>query len=166
MFETLGSNSWLIFYMSTQNGLHLQICMKRNFDSHLRIKYTTLWSSPYVCIGSHAFAMFAHKKNYGRAGYVDDPLPNIVYMAIWMPACIVWHPAQLCGGFHAIFFCLVCGLLERKKRWQMAISIHSWFRHTSVFPWMFEGLIDKYFGVDHEYKIKVKNHKIYVTLSC
>ena len=34
--------------------------------------------------------MFAHKKNYGRAGYVDDPLPNIVYMAIWMPACIVW----------------------------------------------------------------------------
>ena len=33
--------------------------------------------------------MFAHKKNYGRAGYVDDPLPNIVYMAIRMPACIV-----------------------------------------------------------------------------
>ena len=34
--------------------------------------------------------MFAHKKNYGRAGYVDDPLPNIVHMAILMPACIVW----------------------------------------------------------------------------
>ena len=34
--------------------------------------------------------MFAHKKNYGRAGYVDDPLPNIVYMAIRMLACIVW----------------------------------------------------------------------------
>ena len=33
-----------------------------------------------VCIGSHAFAMLAHKKNYGRAGYVDDPLPNIVYV--------------------------------------------------------------------------------------
>ena len=30
------------------------------------------------------------KENYGRAGYVDDPLPNIVYMAIWMPACVVW----------------------------------------------------------------------------
>ena len=26
--------------------------------------------------------MFAHKKNYGRAGYVDDPLPNIVHMAV------------------------------------------------------------------------------------
>ena len=34
--------------------------------------------------------MFARKKNYGRAGYVDDPLPNIVHMAILMPACIVW----------------------------------------------------------------------------
>ena len=33
--------------------------------------------------------MFARKKNYGRAGYVDDPLPNIVYIAICMPACIV-----------------------------------------------------------------------------
>ena len=32
--------------------------------------------------------MFAHKKNYGRAGYVDDPLPNIVYMGISMPTCI------------------------------------------------------------------------------
>ena len=29
------------------------------------------------------------KKNYGRAGYVDDPIPNIMYMAILMPACIV-----------------------------------------------------------------------------
>ena len=33
--------------------------------------------------------MFAHK-NYGRAGYVDDPLPNIVHMAILIPACVVW----------------------------------------------------------------------------
>ena len=37
-----------------------------------------------------AFAMFAHKKIYGYAGYVDDPLTNIVYIAIWMPACIAW----------------------------------------------------------------------------
>ena len=64
--------------------------------------------------------MFAHKKNYGRAAYVDDPLPNIVYMAILMHACIVWlfhacmHPAQLCGGFRTIFFfCLVCGPLVK-----------------------------------------------------
>ena len=40
---------------------------------------------PYICIGSHAFAVFAHK-NYGHAGYIDDLLPN---MGIWMLACIV-----------------------------------------------------------------------------
>ena len=67
------------------------------------LRYSTL----YIGIGSHAVAMFAHKKNYGRAGYVDDPVPNIVYMAIWMPglhiACYgsTTHPdpAQLCDGY-------------------------------------------------------------------
>ena len=56
----------------------------------LELKLRPFEVSPYVCIGSHAFAMFAHKKNYRRTGYVDDPLLNIVYVAIWMPACIVW----------------------------------------------------------------------------
>ena len=42
MFETLGSNSRQNFYMSMQNGSHLQICMKRNFDSRLTIKVTAL----------------------------------------------------------------------------------------------------------------------------
>ena len=70
--------------MSTQNGSHLQI---RNFDSRIRIKDTTLKSSPYVCIASHAFAMFAHKNFYGCAGYTYNPLLNI---AVWMPACIIW----------------------------------------------------------------------------
>ena len=37
---------------------------------------------PYVCIGSHAFAMFDYKNIYG---YAYDPLPNIVCTAIWMP---------------------------------------------------------------------------------
>jgi hypothetical protein len=41
--------------------------------------------------------MFTHIF-YGRAAYADDPLPNIVYFAIWMPAGI---------------FCLV---LEKKKK--------------------------------------------------
>ena len=50
-----------------------------------RSTQTCLYRKP-----SHAFAMFAHKKFYGCAGYVDDPLPNIVYMATRMPACIVW----------------------------------------------------------------------------
>ena len=63
--------------------------------------------------------MFAHKKNYGRAGYVDDPLPNIVYMAIWMPACIVWlyyASSSTLVVFGPFFFCLVCGPLEKKKK--------------------------------------------------
>ena len=63
--------------------------------------------------------MFAHKKNYGRAGYVDDPLPNIVYMAIWMPACIVWlyyASSSTVRWFSDHFFCLVCGPLEKKKK--------------------------------------------------
>ena len=64
--------------------------------------------------------MFAHKKNYGRAGYVDDPLPNIVYMAIRMPACIVWlyyaSSSTVWWFSDHFFFCLVCGPLEKKKR--------------------------------------------------
>ena len=43
------------FYMSMQNGYGLLIhTLELN-----------------VCIGSHAFAIFAHK-NYGCVGYVDD----------------------------------------------------------------------------------------------
>ena len=61
--------------------------------------------------------MFARKKNYGRAGYVDDPLPNIVYMAILMPACIVWlfHAfSSTVWWFSDHFFLLsVCGLLVK-----------------------------------------------------
>ena len=59
-----------------------------NFDSHLR-KILHFSSFPCVRIGSYVVAMFAYKK-YGHAGYVDDPLPNVAYLAIGMPACIVW----------------------------------------------------------------------------
>ena len=55
--------------------------------------------------------MFAQKKFhgcekfYGRTGYLDDPLPNIVHIAIWMHSMTVhtMHPAQLCGGFRTFF---------------------------------------------------------------
>ena len=70
--------------------------------------------------------MFAHKKNYGRAGYVDDPLPNIVYMAIWMPACIVWlyyASSSTVWWFSDHFFCLVCGPLEKKKKKKIEIKM-------------------------------------------
>ena len=32
--------------------------------------------------------MFAHKKNYGRAAYVDDPLPNIHCAYCYLGACL------------------------------------------------------------------------------
>ena len=59
------------------------------------------------------------KKITGAGGYVDDPLPNIVYMAIWMPACIVWlyyAPSSTVWWFSDLFFCLVCGPLEIREK--------------------------------------------------
>ena len=73
----------------------------------------------------HLQCMFAHKKNYGRAGYVDDPLPNIVYIAIWMPACIVWLYASgsIVWWFSDHFFllsvwssCYTLSRIEKKKK--------------------------------------------------
>ena len=64
------------------------------------------------------------KKNYGCAGYVDDSLPNIVYIAIWMPACIVWlyyaSSSTVWWFSDHFFFCLVCGPLEKKKKKEYA----------------------------------------------
>ena len=81
----------------------------------------------YFC--SHAFAMFAHKNFYGCAGYVDDPLPNIVYIALWWcllalygsTMSILWLslciPLALCGVFRTIVsFCLVYRLPYIKNK--------------------------------------------------
>ena len=64
-----------------------------------------------------------------------DPLPNAVHIAIWMPACIVWLyyvSSSTMRWFRTIFFCLVCGLLEKKKKcdrswstWQCTIVFGS-----------------------------------------
>ena len=90
MFGGIGSTWGDNFYMGTQNGSKHEIGHEKISIDTLELKLRPFEVSPYVCIGSHTLAMFAHKKNYGRAGYVDDPLPNIVYIAIWMPACIIW----------------------------------------------------------------------------
>ena len=63
--------------------------------------------------------MFAH--NTGAWGYVDNPLPNIVYIALWMPACIVWlYYYVMYLNFEAVFghffFSALCvGSLDKKK---------------------------------------------------
>ena len=59
----------------------------RNLIHALELKLQHFEVSRYVCIGSRIYAIFAHKKNYGRAGYVDDLLPNIAHIAIW-DACL------------------------------------------------------------------------------
>ena len=57
----------------------------RIFIHALELKLRPFEVSPYVCIGSHAFAMF---KNYGCAGYVDDPLSNTVCIYGYFDACL------------------------------------------------------------------------------
>ena len=63
--------------------------------------------------------MFAHKKITGARGTLTT-LYQI--LCIWLLGCLLalygstMHPARLCGGFWTIFFCLVCGPLEKKKK--------------------------------------------------
>ena len=64
--------------------------------------------------------MFAHKKkNYRHVVYIEDPIPNIVYIAIWMPACIVWlyyASSSTMWRFLEHFFCLgVSAPLKKEK---------------------------------------------------
>ena len=118
--------------MSTQNGSHLQI---RNFDSRIRIKDTTLKSSPYVCIASHAFAMFAHKNFYGCAGYTYNPLLNI---AVWMPACIIWLHYGKCLREKTFmnFVILQPPAKVSPRNFRHAISIHATFRDPQNVPFL------------------------------
>ncbi len=48
----------------------------------LRSSPICLYRKPYLCN-----VFFPITKIYGRAGYVDDPLPSIVHIAIW-DACL------------------------------------------------------------------------------
>ena len=72
--------------------------------SLISIKDTPLRMFPYyVCIGSHAFAMFAHEKILRVRKDIDDPLPNILHNVIWMPAfallCIQLNYVVVFGPF-------------------------------------------------------------------
>ena len=73
----------------------------------LELKLRPFEVSPYVCIGSHAFAMFAHKKITGAQGTLTT-LYQTLY--IWVLGCLLalygstMHPARLCGRFRTIFF--------------------------------------------------------------
>ena len=74
---------------------------------HFEIQYvcTCIYKPCIVCATSLKVYWPAHKEFYGYAGYVDDPLPNIVYIALWMPAWLYYEhfvallciPLALCG---------------------------------------------------------------------
>ena len=88
-------------YMSMQKWVET-----RNL-SRLRIKVRPFEVFPY-------YVEAMHLQCKGRArGYIDDPLPNTVRIAIWTSACLtMFHHAVVSDHF---FFCLVCGLLEKKS---------------------------------------------------
>ena len=68
------------------------------------------------------------------------------------------HPARLCGGFRTIFFCLVCGPLEKKKKknhnyycskfdqdtgtcgWQYTVHSGQVWQALNVAKWLFIGI--------------------------
>ena len=74
-----------------------------------------LYRKPFTCNVCQKNFMGIQDQFYGRAGYVDDPLPNIVFGCLLALYGSTMHPARLCGGFRTTFFCLVCGPLEKKK---------------------------------------------------
>ena len=83
----------------------------------LELKLQRFKVFPYVCIGSHAFAIFAHKKITGPPGTFTT-LYQTLYI-LWVFGCLLalygstMHPAYVVV-FGPSFFCLVCGPLEKK----------------------------------------------------
>ena len=110
------------FYMGTQNGSKLEIWPWRILIHILELKLRPFEVSPYVCIGSHAFAMFsAHALREGR-GYARTvtwrPLPTFVKIEVW--AACLHCMGLLCIQLnyvvvYGLFFCLVGPLLEKKR---------------------------------------------------
>ena len=97
-----------------------------NFDREIFLIHTLelkLWLFE-VCIGSHLLAMFAKKilrareKSFTGARRTSTTLYRTLCILLF--GCLLalygstMHPARLCGGFWTIFFCLVCGPLEKK----------------------------------------------------
>jgi hypothetical protein len=88
----------------------------KEFWFALRIKDMALWSSPYVCTGSHTHAMFAHKKIMGVQGTLTTLYRTLCILLFGMPACIVWLYSASSSTMwwfpDNFFFCLVCSWRE------------------------------------------------------
>ena len=98
-----------------------------NFDRETFLIHTLevkLWHFE-VCIGSHSLSMFA--KKFLRANGINFTGARGTLTDLYQTLCMLlfgcllalygstMHSARLCGGFRTIFFCLVCGPLEKKK---------------------------------------------------
>ena len=109
MFGGFGSTWGDNFYMGTQNGSKLEVWPWGILIHTLELKLRPFEVAPYVCIGSHAFAMFsAHALREGR-GHALRAHINVTTITHfdqnWCIGCLLalygstMHPAQLCGGF-------------------------------------------------------------------
>ena len=111
--------------MGTQNGLWPWGILIHT----LELKLQPFEVIPYICIGSHAFAMFsAHalREEWGhiRVHINVTTIPILVKIDVYIGCLLAlygstMHPPQLCGGFWTIFFLLSvwspCYTLSRKK---------------------------------------------------
>ena len=103
---TLGSGWDRKFYMGTQNGSNNELWSRDFFDSRPRIKVMAFWSlyrKPFTCNVCQKNFTGKRDKFYGRAGYVDDPLPNIVHIAVWVSVWLYYASSSAVWGFRTIF---------------------------------------------------------------
>jgi hypothetical protein len=77
--------------MGTQNGLKLEILWREILILTLELKSYGTLKFPHMFVQEVMHLQcLPIQKNYGCAAYIDDPLLNIMYIAVWMPATIVW----------------------------------------------------------------------------
>ena len=79
-------------------------------------------SLQYVYIGSHAFAMFAHKIFTGTR-YLDDPLSNIALLSLYGHAM---HVPTLCSIFPDRSMISLYGSTMHKSNWSLIPSPYSY----------------------------------------
>ena len=117
-WEHLGDN----FYISTQNGSKLEIRPDRFFIHTLQLKlwpfqvFPCLYRKPCVC------NVFRPRATWGAGPRAHINVTTITHFGQnWCIGCLLalydytMHLAQF-SDFRTIFFCLVCGLLEKKPR--------------------------------------------------
>ena len=107
--------------MGTQNGSKLEILPERILIHAFESKLRPFEVFPYVCIGSHAFAMFsAHALREKRGIPAHTNVTTFTYFgqnwSIDCLLCMALLSIQLCGGFGHFFLLSVQVALKKKKK--------------------------------------------------